>query len=135
MIAGRKPKTIAQKKLSNTVQPCRDNLKVALAIVPSSAPNAPEWLSEGAKVVWSGDLKRAVAMGLAELDQSMFALYCETMAAFIEGVKTGNTVNAAFRSELRKQMEMLGLAGAKSRLTTVAAPAEKKITPFAVRPK
>jgi phage terminase small subunit len=135
MIAGRKPKTVAEKKLSNTVQPCRDGRKVELAIVPNNAPDAPEWLSAGAKVVWSGDLKRAVAMGLAEVDQSMFALYCETMAAFVEGVRSGNSVNAAFRSELRKQMEMLGIAGAKSRLTKIAAPEETKSSPFAVRSK
>jgi phage terminase small subunit len=135
MIAGRKPKTLAQKKLSNTVQPCRDGVKGVLADVPSRAPAVPEWLSEGAREVWAADLQRAVAMGLAEVDQSMFALYCETMSAFIAGVKTGNVPNAAFRSELRKQMELLGMAGGKSRLTKIAAPEQTAPSPFAPRKK
>lgn len=133
MISGRKAKTVAEKKLSNTVQPCRDSLKIALAIVPSNAPDAPEWLSEGAKTVWTADLKRAVAMGLGEVDQSMFALYCETMAAFIQSVRDGAIVNAAFRSELRKQAELLGMAGAKSRLAKAVNNEPASASPFSVR--
>jgi phage terminase small subunit len=135
MISGRKPKTIEQKKLSNTVQPCRDGLKVTLAIVPANAPSAPEWITDGAREVWDADVKRAVGMGLAEVDQSMFALYCETMAAFIAAVKDGSPPNAAFRSELRKQMELLGMAGAKSRLAKVASNEPPKPSPYSVRPK
>lgn len=134
MQAGRKPKTVAQKRLSNTVQPCRDGAKVALAIVPANAPTAPDWITDGAREVWTADVKRAVGMGLAEIDQSMFALYCETMAAFITSVKAGDVPNAAFRSELRKQMELLGMAGAKSRLAKVASNEPAKPSPYSVRP-
>ncbi|MFL0588092.1 hypothetical protein ACH0BU_15815 [Sphingomonas olei] len=79
-------------------------------------PVAPEWLSAGGKDVWAGDLARVVACGAREPDSHFYAVYCEMMARFVAGVKAGEPLNAAFVSELRKQMEMLSIAGAKARL-------------------
>lgn len=139
MKSGRKLKTIEEKQLLGTVQPCRDAKKAVLAIVPSNAPAPPVWLTANAKAVWTADLPRAMAMGLADVDQSMFALYCETLASFIAAIQSGTTPNAAFRSELRKQMELLGIAGAKSRLTKIETNQPAKASPFAImkgtRPK
>lgn len=135
MQSGRKSKTIQQKELTNTVQKCRDAGKVELTPATSAPPIPPVWLSPGAKDVWMTDIQRAASMGLTDIDQSMFALYCETMASFIDGVKAGAVPNAAFRSELRKQMELLGMAGAKSRLTKIALPEPKKLSPFSIRKK
>ena len=135
MQSGRKSKTVEQKKMAGTVQKCRDATKVLPENVPVHAPAPPSWLSDGAKEVWRVDLPRTMIMGLAEVDQSMFALYCETMSAFVEGVKVGAVPNAAFRSELRKQMELLGIAGAKSRQIKVGTTEAPKASPFSARKK
>lgn len=119
MQRGPKLKSTATKKLAGTYKECVDGQKKPLVELAKDYPIAPDWLSEPAKEFWAVDLPRVVKCGATEVDSNMFGLYCETMATFIAEQKSGVPSNAAFRSELRKQMEMLGIAGPKARLSRV----------------
>jgi hypothetical protein len=130
----RRPANPATKKMAGTYRKDRHGEIEPITIVDTSkVPEAPEWLSEGAKTEWASTLAHAVACGATAIDSSMFALYCETMAVFVAEVQSGQTTNAAYRSELRKQMELLGIAGAKSRLAKIGTPDAPKASPFTVR--
>lgn len=117
MQPGRKPSPLNKKRLANTLRSDRDGGSAAYAAhIATDVPVAPLWLTAAAKDVWADDLARVVTCGAREPDSHFYAVYCEMMARFIAGVKSGDPANAAFVSELRKQMEMLGIAGAKARL-------------------
>jgi phage terminase small subunit len=135
MDRGRKLSNPAHKALANTHNVTRDRNINVLATVTADAPVAPDWLPDRAAAVWDVDLPRVTACGATSTDSQMFALYCVTMADFIAGVNAGEAPNAAFRSELRKQMEMLCIAGAKSRLAKIANGSPQTANPFSVRPQ
>jgi hypothetical protein len=116
MNRGPKLKSPATKKLAGTYKECVDGTTAPIVQLVEDTPVAPAWLSAGAKEVWADDLARVVACGAREADSHFFAAYCQWMAGFIAGVRAGDPPNAAYVSELRKQMEMLGIAGAKARL-------------------
>jgi len=133
MKTGRRIANPASKNLAGTFRADRHADIVPMVQLVADTPIVPEWLSPGAKDVWATDLPRVVATGAVSIDSAMFALYADTMATFIGAIKAGDTPTAAYRSELRKQMELLGIAGAKSRLTKVASPDAQKASPFTVR--
>ncbi len=136
MQRGPKLKSPATKKLAGTYKTSVDGNTAPLVQLTDDIPAAPSWLTAGAKDVWSADLPRVVACGARETDSHFFAVYCEMMARFIAGVKAGDPPNAAFVSELRKEAEMLGIAGAKARLARLSNAPEKPATsPFSLRPK
>jgi len=135
MQRGRKLTNPLTKKLSGTFKPSVDGETAPIALLPNDTPSPPEWMSDGARDVWAADFERVVALGAREVDSNFFALYCETLSAFIATVKSGEVANAAFRSELRKQSEMLGIAGAKARLAKVGATPDKPASPFSLRPE
>lgn len=135
MQRGPKLKNPATKKLAGTYKPSVDDGTASIVQLVEDTPSAPSWLTAGAKEVWADNIARVVACGARDADSDMFATYCEMMARFIAGVKSGDPVNAAFVSELRKEMEMLGIAGAKSRLARLGTTPDKATTsPFSVRP-
>jgi hypothetical protein len=136
MQRGPKLKNPVTKKLAGTYKPSVDGKTAPLVQLAEDIPVAPAWLTAGAKDVWADDLARVVACGARETDSHFFAVYCEMMARFIAGVKAGDPPNAAFVSELRKEAEMLGIAGAKARLSRlVTAPEKPTASPFSLRPK
>jgi hypothetical protein len=130
MQRGPKLKNPATKKLAGTFKECVDGSTAAIVQLPEDIPVAPAWLSAGGKEVWADDLARVVACGAREPDSHFFATYCQWMAGFIAGVRAGDPPNAAYVSELRKQMEMLGIAGAKARLSR-ASDNTSSANPFA----
>lgn len=119
MNRGPKLKSPATKKLAGTYKECVDGTTAPTVQLTEDIPAAPSWLTTGGKEVWAADLARVVACGAREPDSHFYAVYCEMMARFIATVKAGEPPNAAFVSELRKQMEMLSIAGAKARLARV----------------
>lgn len=134
MKPGKKLSDPQRKKLAGTHKPSVDSNVVSLATpTVRDLPVAPSWLTPGAQEIWKTDIERIAATGATSIDSAMVALYCETMAVFVASVKAGEPANAAFRSELRKQMELLGIAGAKSRLARVGAAEPAKQSPFSVR--
>lgn len=136
MNRGVKLKNPNTKKLAGTYKPSVDDGTAPIAHLPNDTPSPPDWLSEGARKVWASDIDRVVACGAREVDSNFYALYCETLAAFIATVEAGEVANAAFRSELRKQAEMLGIAGAKARLAKIGSTTDKpKASPFSLRPE
>lgn len=116
MQRGPKLKNPTTKKLAGTFKDCVDGTTAPIVQLTQDIPVAPSWLSVAAKDVWAADLARVVACGAREPDSHFFAVYCEMMARFVATVKAGDPPNAAFVSELRKEAEMLGIAGAKARL-------------------
>ncbi|TKV42965.1 hypothetical protein A0U87_15195 [Sphingobium sp. MP9-4] len=134
MAPGKKLSDPARKKLAGTRKKSVDNNVVSITPdLVRDVPVMPEWLSPGAREVWAADIERIAATGATAVDSSAVALYCETMAVFVASVRAQEPVNAAFRSELRKQAELLGIAGAKSRLARIAAREPAKTSPFSVR--
>ncbi|ATP18558.1 hypothetical protein [Sphingobium yanoikuyae] len=135
MRPGKKLTDPQRKKLAGTFKQCVDGATTAISAVLRDIPVQPDWMSEAGKEVWAADLEKVMATGLTGVDAGAFALYCETMAVFIQSVRAGQPVNAAYRSELRKQMELLSIAGAKSRLAKIGQEQTAKASPFSVRPK
>ncbi len=135
MNRGPKLKSPATKKLAGTYKESVDGTTAPIVNLTQDIPLPPLWLSAGAKDVWAADLARVVACGAREPDSHFFAVYCEMMTRFVASVKAGDPPNAAFVSELRKEAEMLGIAGAKSRLARLGGTPDKATTsPFSVRP-
>jgi len=135
MQRGKKLTDPQRKKLAGTFKQCVDGATTTISTIPRDIPHQPDWMSEAGKAVWAADLEKVIATGLTSVDAGAFALYCETMAVFIQSVRDGQPVNAAYRSELRKQMELLSIAGAKSRLAKIGQDQAAKASPFSVRPK
>jgi len=121
--------------MAGTYKVSVDAKTAPLAVVSNDNPICPDWLPDEAKAIWQADIARIIATGANSVDSSMVALYAVTMSNFVEAVKAGAPPNAAFRSELRKQMELLGIAGAKSRLAKIGQPdVPATYSPFSVRP-
>ena len=133
MRPGKKLTDPQRKKLTGTFKQCVDGATTTISTVLCDIPVQPDWMSEEGKSVWAADLEKVVSTGLTSIDAGAFALYCETMAIFIQSVRSGQPVNAAYRSELRKQMELLSIAGARSRLIKMASPDQASRNPFTVR--
>ena len=135
MQRGKKLTDPQRKKLAGTFKQCVDGRTTTIAAVERDIPIQPDWMSEAGRAVWAADLEKVVATGATSIDAGAFALFCETMAVFIQSVREGAPMNAAYRSELRKQMELLSIAGAKSRLAKIAQDGAVKASPFSVRPR
>lgn len=131
MQRGKKLTDPARKKLAGTHKASVDNNVVSISPdIVRDVPVMPAWLSDKAKAVWTANVERVVAVGATSIDSEAFGLFCDTMAVFIASPETAN---AAFRSELRKQMELFGIASAKSRLARIATGEPAKASPFSVR--
>lgn len=128
---GRRLKSPESKKLAGTFTKHRDANTAPIVEVVRDHPVAPDWMTEGGKAVWKSDFERVVATGTVSVDANFFAVYCETMATYIAALKAGSPPNAAYLSELRKQMFELSIAGPKSRLAKLAGDPGKSTNPFA----
>lgn len=133
MNTGRRIANPQSKRLAGTYREDRHGSIAPIAVVPNDHPICPDWLPAPAKAIWQADIGRIIACGATSVDSSMVALYCVTMADFVAAVGAGDVPNASFRSELRKQAEMLGIAGAKSRLAKIGTPDAKASNPFAAQ--
>lgn len=132
MNRGPKLKNPETKKLAGTYKHCLDGDTHPFVELVKDVPTAPLFLSEGGREIWEVDLPRVVKCGATDVDSHLFAIYCEMMARFVASAKSGNPFNAASVSELRKQMEMLGIAGPKARLARMgdAIPASNPFARF-----
>lgn len=135
MQSGRKPLPREQKEAAGTLQPCRDiNSTIP---VEKSQPIAPAYLDDAALAVWMEELPRVMRAGTAEMDSSLFARYCAVEAQTRAAYQRGESIKAATSSELRRYAELLGIAGAMSRVVRGVAPApeDKPANPFAALPE
>lgn len=120
-----------EKWRRGTLQPCRDGAKVEL-LVPGDPPQMPDYLSPAAQIVWQEEIGRVMAVGVSELDSSLFARYCSYEALVRKAFEAGGEPPpAAALSELRRHAEMLGIAGRKSRVGKVLDDPTKSQNPFA----
>ncbi|VWX51773.1 hypothetical protein [Novosphingobium sp. 9U] len=124
------------QQLAGTFRKDRHADVVSIApAVPSNTPAQPAYLTADAKQVWSEEIARVTGCGATEADSSMFGRYCQMEAAFRVLIAAGELPKAALITELRRSAELLGIAGARSRLARVAQPAQPngKPSPFTVR--
>lgn len=129
MKRGPKPKPPAVKKNQGSFQPSRGGDLVEIPTV-SSIPQPPEWLSPAALTVWNAEISRVTHGSMVvDLDTTMFAIYCNTIAGIIDVTQKGDQPSAAQVSEARKMAEQFGIFGRKSRLIT--DPGADKTNPFA----
>jgi phage terminase small subunit len=121
---GAKKNPTSEKAKRGTLQPSRDAGVFEIA-VSTDPPMQPDYLRPAAIEVWQENLPRVMQTGVAEVDSDLFARYCSMEAlvrkAFREvDAGEGDPPPAAWLTELRRVSELLGIAGRKSRIGTVA---------------
>lgn len=128
------PVPINIKKLTGTVQPCRDKYKMQGNDVPvlDIMPNPPDWLiGHDALTAWknTGQLLINLKM-LSPVDLPAFAQMCALEDKVIEIYKSGETPHNSQLATLRAFYADFGIAPmARQRLKmTVAAPTSNKFT-------
>src|SRR5689334_19172274 len=105
------------KVLTGSYRRDRDAHAVELGVTEGT-PTPPAWLPPDAVAVWNETWPRVAGLKLVgKQDAGVFANYCALTAALARAWR-GNTAPppAALLSEHRKVSELLGLAGAKSRV-------------------
>lgn len=114
MQPGPKAQLPSEKKAKGTYQPVRDSGRVEI-IEPMSTPRQPDWLTAEAQEVWLDDVGRSKLV--TESDSYLFANYCTLQGAIVKAIRSGGEMPpmAAF-AEVRKMQELLGIAGARSRV-------------------
>lgn len=96
---------------------------------PGALPVRPEGLSAQAEAVWEENIGRVSSTRLAtEIDSDLFANYCRLQGAINDCWSLGDVPPAAHLMEARRMQELLGIAGAKSRVVKLSEPA--KANPF-----
>lgn len=138
MKTGRRIANPQTKQLAGTYRKDRHADIVSIAPgAPSNVPVQPFYLTADAKQVWREEIQRVIGCGATDADSSMFARYCELEAAFRRMIATGELPKAALITELRRSAELLGIAGARSRLARVGQPEQPSatISPFNIRRK
>lgn len=135
MKPGKKPLPREIKIAAGTLQGCRDTNTTT--VFEKSAPLAPDYLDEDALTVWREELPRVMRAGTCELDSTFFARYCALEAQTRAAYKAGEAIRAGVSSELRRYAELLGIAGAASRVVRGIAPPsdDKPVNPFAALPE
>lgn len=114
MQRGPKAQLPSEKKAKGTFQPVRDAGRIQI-IEPMSMPQRPDWLTSEAGEIWLDDVGRVKLA--TEADSNLFANYCTLQGAIVKAVRAGGDMPpmAAF-AEVRKMQELLGIAGARSRV-------------------
>lgn len=114
MQRGPKAQLPSEKKAKGTFQPVRDAGRVQI-IEPMSTPQQPDWLNTEAQEIWLDDVGRVKLA--TEADSNLFANYCTLQGAIVKAIRAGREMPpmAAF-AEVRKMQELLGIAGARSRV-------------------
>lgn len=130
MKPGPKAETPATKAARGTLRPCRDEGRAEI-IVAGSPPAMPDYLTAEAIDVWEEEIGRVMAVGVVEIDSSLFARYCSLEALIRKAFRTGKEAPpAAFLTEARRMAELLGIAGRKSRVGKTAEAPNDDFNPF-----
>ncbi|AHE57422.1 hypothetical protein [Sphingomonas sanxanigenens] len=133
MKRGPKAEPPSVKLARGTFQPVRDGVKTE-TIVAGDPPLMPEYLSAEAEEVWQEEIGRVMAVGVTEIDSSLFARYCALEALIRKAFANpeGDPPPAAYLTTQRQMAELLGIAGRKSRVGKVADdPTKRGGNPFA----
>src|ERR1700730_2879207 len=116
MQRGRKPDLPSVKRRRGTFRADRDAGRFEI-VVPSDPPIMPSWLTEAGKSAWLDNVGRVMQSGLCtELDSDLFANYCNLIGAIAQAWAAGEVPPSWAIGEARRLGELLGLAGAHSRL-------------------
>jgi hypothetical protein len=117
MKRGPKPQLPSEKLARGTFQPVRDGNRVE-AIEADAMPMRPTWLTPEGEEVWLDDIGRVQPGKLvSERDSTAFANYCNMQGMIIRCWRGNEAPPITAVAEVRKQQEMFGIAGAKSRVT------------------
>lgn len=125
MRRGAKPKPRAVKAAQGTLQPQRDVFASMPAADGEVVP--PEGSMTGeAQMVWDLHAPIAIAAGMLKpADAEQFAIYCNLTAFIRQCHRSGDPAPAAHYAEQRRQAELFGLAGERSRSVKGAAGAKQ----------
>lgn len=123
---GRKPDTLAAKVQRGTVAPLPDVL-AQLARETDDVPVQYEYLSPQAKEVWDREIEHFIAGGARRSDSahvnhtvSMIAEYEVRTQAYQAGKEGVDPPPITAAVELRTRLEGMQMAGARSRVTSIA---------------
>ncbi|MGC8526150.1 hypothetical protein [Acidiphilium sp.] len=131
MKSGRKPATPAEHVARGTRRKDRHSALVDLTAVvePGALPVRPDDLSADAEAVWADNIGRVSETRLAtEIDSDFFPNYCRLQGAINACWRVGEVPPAAHLMEARRMQEMIGIAGARSRIGQM--PAKPAPNPF-----
>lgn len=134
MKAGRRIANPASKALAGTYRKDRHGDIAPISTVPATAPVMPQGLSQAAQTIWTEEARRVATAGTTEADSSLFARYCEMEAWARAAFAGGELPKLALLTELRRVGELLGIAGARSRLAHTGKTEPAKASPFAAKP-
>ena len=116
MKRGPRPQLPSEKLARGTFQPSRDGNKVE-GIEPSAMPMRPTWLTPEGEEVWLDDVGRVLAGKLiTEKDSTAFGNYCNMQGMIIRCWRKNEAPPITAVAEVRKQKELFGIGGAKSRI-------------------
>jgi len=113
MQRGPKAQLPSEKRAKGTFQPSRDGNRVQV-IEPMSTPQQPDWLTDEAQEIWLDDIGRVKLA--TESDSTLFANYCSLQGAIVKAIRVGEMPPISAFAEVRKMQEVLGIAGARSRV-------------------
>lgn len=113
MQPGPKRQLPSEKKAKGTYQPVRDGNRIEI-IEPMSMPQRPDWLTSEAGEVWLDDVGRVRLA--TESDSTLFANYCTLQGGILKAIRANEMPPVAAFAEVRKLQEVLGIAGARSRV-------------------
>lgn len=131
MKRGPKPQLPSEKRARGTFQPVRDGNRVEV-IEPAAMPMRPEWLTAEGEEVWLDDVGRVTAGRLiTEKDSTAFANYCNMQGMIIRCWRKNEAPPITAVAEVRKQQELFGIGGAKSRLGVKGGNDKGSANPFA----
>lgn len=118
MKRGPKPLTPAEKEARGTVQPVRDRDRTQI-IEPHALPVMPDWLTAEGQEVWLDNIGRVMANRLVtERDSTAFGNFCNLQGMIVRCWRAGKEAPPITAiAEARKQMELFGIGGAKSRVS------------------
>jgi len=116
MKRGPKAQLPSEKVARGTYQPIRDANRVEI-VEPNSMPQRPTWLTAEGEEVWLDDIGRVQPGKLVtERDSTAFANYCNMQGMIVRCWRSGEAPPITAVAEVRKQQELFGIAGAKSRV-------------------
>lgn len=131
MKRGPKPQLPSEKRARGTFQPVRDGNRVEV-IEPNAMPMRPTWLTAEGEEIWLDDVGRVQPGKLVtEKDSTAFANYCNLQGLIVKCWKAGEAPPITAIAEVRKQQELFGIGGAKSRMVLRGGDDKGSGNPFA----
>lgn len=114
-----------------TVRPDRGDLEYIELVAPDDMPQRPDFLTTAGEEVWMDIIGEVSANRLvSRRDTELFGTLCNLAGANRMAWRAGEVPPLSAIAEMRRLMELFGIAGAKSRVVKVAQGGGPSGNPF-----